>query len=225
MAQQTTERTAGQDRRLEWWNSVVYNTMAPVYNSLDWLTLGAWWRLQKRALDHIPPENGGRILEVGFGPGRLFEELARRFPPPASTLDGIDSAEGMCRFTRRRMERAGLQGTTIVRGTVYDLPYANASFDTVVTTFAFSGFRDGKQAMQEMAHVAAPGGRVIIVDIGLPLDRNRVGTFWARLWEWCGDFLYDIPQVMAEEGGLTVSLMEEYGPGKHIRVVVGEKPK
>jgi len=219
---QTTDRTEGQDRRLDWWNNVVYNTMVPVYNSLDWLTLGAWWALQRRALEHVRPASGGRILEVGFGPGRLFVELARRFRP--ASLDGIDLAEGMCRFTRRRMERAGLNGT-VVRGSVYDMPYANASFDTVVTTFSFSGFRDGKQAMKEMARVTAPGGRVVIVDIGLPIDQNRIGTFWARLWEWCGDFLYHIPKVMEEEGGLIVSVMEEYGPGKHIRVVVGEKPK
>jgi hypothetical protein len=69
--------------------------------------------------------------------------------------------------------------------------------------------------------VAQPGGRIVIVDIGLPLDNNIIGTFWAHLWEWCGDFLYDIPEMM-KETGLSVTTFEEYGPGKHIRVVVGE---
>lgn len=212
----TNERTPGQDRRLRFWNNVVYNLMAPVYNSLDWLTCGTWWRLVSRALYHVP---GGRVLEVGFGPGRLHVELARR----ANSLHGIDLAEGMCRYTRRRMERAGL-GSTIVRGSVFDMPYDNGAFDTVVTTFSFSGFPDGPEAMAEMIRVLAPGGRVVIVDIGLPLDGNAFGTFWARLWEWCGDFLYDIPAIM-EEGGLKVMVFEEFGPGNHIRAVVGEKPK
>lgn len=215
------ERTAGQDKRLQWWNDVFYNSMAPVYNSLDWLTCGAWWALQSRALDHISGSaGGGRVLEVGFGPARLFVELARLQP---ESLDGIDLADGMCRFAKRRMEKAGLEGN-ILRGSVYDMPYSDCSFDTIVTTFSFSGFRDGMQAMKEMVRVMAPGGRVIIVDIGLPLDHNRFGTFWARLWEWCGDFLYNIPQIMQEEG-LKVTAFEEFGPGKHIRAVVGEKPR
>eukprot|EP00544_Gedaniella_sp_CCMP2646_P013576 CAMPEP_0202490496 /NCGR_PEP_ID=MMETSP1361-20130828/7887_1 /ASSEMBLY_ACC=CAM_ASM_000849 /TAXON_ID=210615 /ORGANISM="Staurosira complex sp., Strain CCMP2646" /LENGTH=234 /DNA_ID=CAMNT_0049120395 /DNA_START=214 /DNA_END=918 /DNA_ORIENTATION=- len=212
------ERSAGQDKRLQWWNDVVYNTLAPLYNSLDWLTCGMWWALQSRALDHVERKRCGRVLEVGFGPGRLFVEIARLQP---DSLDGIDLAQGMCRFTKERMQRNGLE-CTIVRGSVHDMPYQDSAFNTLVSTFSFSGFRDGKEAMKEMVRVLAPGGRVVIVDIGLPLDHNRVGTFWARLWEWCGDFLYDIPKLM-EESGLTVSTFEEFGPGKHIRVVVGEK--
>lgn len=212
------ERSVGQDKRLQWWNEVVYNTMAPLYNSLDWLTCGMWWALQSRALDHIERKRCGRVLEVGFGPGRLFVELARLQP---DSLDGIDLAEGMCRFTRQRMQREGLE-CTIVRGSVHDMPYQDNTFDTIASTFSFSGFQDGKEAMKEMIRVLAHGGRVVIVDIGLPLDHNRVGTFWARLWEWCGDFLYDIPKLM-KDNGLIVSTFEEFGPGKHIRVVVGEK--
>jgi len=101
------------------------------------------------------------------------------------------------------MEKAGLEGN-IVRGSVYDMPYSDGSFDTIVTTFSFSGgFRKGRQAMKEMVRVMAPGGRVIIVDIGLPLDHNRLGTFWARLWEWCGDFFVRHPSNNA--GGRTQS--------------------
>jgi demethylmenaquinone methyltransferase/2-methoxy-6-polyprenyl-1,4-benzoquinol methylase len=219
MSKNNNERSAAQDRRLRFWNEIVYNLMAPVYNALDWLTLGTWWRLVRRALTYIPEKNTGRILEVGFGPGKLHVELARRSPE----LHGIDLAEGMCRFTRRRMERAGLHSTNIVRGSVVDMPYANDAFDVVVATFAFSGFPDGPAAMAEMIRVLAPGGRVVIVDIGLPLYGNAFGTFWARLWEWLGDFLYDIPAVMAD-GGLKVVACNEFGPGKHIRAVVGEKP-
>mmetsp|Transcript_1840 Transcript_1840/g.2278 ORF Transcript_1840/g.2278 Transcript_1840/m.2278 type:complete len:143 (+) Transcript_1840:1-429(+) len=138
----------------------------------------------------------------------------------------------MCRFTRRRLEKAGLMkknqdGTMctirIVRGSVYDMPYSDRSFDTVVSTFSFSGFKDGAQAMMEMTRVLAPGGRLVIVDIGLPLDHNLFGTFWARLWEWFGDFLYDIPNMMETKGQLQVTTFREFGPGRHIRIVVGEK--
>jgi ubiquinone/menaquinone biosynthesis C-methylase UbiE len=208
-------RSASQERWLRLWNTVLYNALAPVYNALDWLTFGAWWRLVRRALDYVP--SGGAVLEVGFGPGKLHTQLAQR----ARLCCGLDLAWGMCRYTRRRLQQHD-QTPRVVRGSVFDLPYPADRFDTVVSTFAFSGFPNGPAAMQAMARVVRPGGRLVIVDIGLPDDGNRAGTFWARLWERMGDYLYDIPAMM-QDAGLTVTVYEEFGPGKHIRAVVGEK--
>jgi ubiquinone/menaquinone biosynthesis C-methylase UbiE len=210
------ERTQSQERWLRFFNAVVYNSLAPFYDSMDWLTFGAWWRLVRRALDYVPP--GGRVLEIGFGPGKLHVELARR----ADLCIGLDLARGMCRFTQRRLRRAGLD-SRITRGSVYTLPYPTGAFDAVVSTFAFSGFPDGADAMREMARVTSPGGRVVLIDIGLPGDGNRLGRFLAHLWERMGDFLYDQPAVM-QEAGLQVAVYEEFGPGSHIRAVVGENP-
>ena len=61
-----------------------------------------------------------------------------------------------------------------------------------------------------------------MVDIGLPSDGNRLGTLLARVWESMGDFLYDQPAVM-RKAGLNMVTCEEFGPGKHIRTIVGEK--
>ena len=208
-------RTQSQERWLRFWNTVGYNALAPVYNALDWLTFGMWWRLVRRALDYVPPS--GRVLEVGFGPGKLHTRLAEQ----AETCAGLDLAWGMCRYTQRRLARAGLS-SLITHGSVFALPYPDGAFDTVVSTFAFSGLPDGAEALAEIVRVTAVGGRVVLVDIGLPLDGNRVGRFWARLWERMGDYLYDIPAMM-NAAGLEVKTFEEFGPGQHIRAVVGEK--
>ena len=208
-------RTPSQEKWLRFFNRVLYNVLAPLYNALDWLTFGAWWRLVRRALDHIP--DGGRLLEVGFGPGKLHAELSHR----AEFCAGLDLAKGMCRMTQRRLGRLGLV-SRLVRGSVFELPYSDACFDFVVSTFAFSGFADGLKAMEEMARVTQSGGRVVLVDIALPDDHNRLGTMLARQWERWGDFLYAYDDLM-RDAGLNVILVEEYGPGNHIRVVVGEK--
>jgi ubiquinone/menaquinone biosynthesis C-methylase UbiE len=208
-------RTSSQERWLRFFNRVIYASMAPVYDSLDWLTLGAWWRLVSRALQHIP--TGGSVLEVGFGPGKLHAQLARM----ADLCAGVDLAWGMCSLTRQRLRRAGVP-YRIVRGSVFALPFPTGAFDSVVSTFAFSGFPDGTDALREMARLIKPGGRLVLVDIGLPSDGNRAGVFWARLWEKMGDFLYDQPAMM-EAAGLQVITFEEFGPGHHIRATVGEK--
>ena len=210
------ERTAAQERWLRFFNAVLYNALAPVYNGLDWLTGGAWWRLVSRALDYVP--QGGRVLEIGFGPGKLQVELARR----SERCVGLDLAWGMCRYTQRRLRRAGLTAR-ITRGSAFALPYPEGVFDAVVSTFALSGLPEGAAVVGEMARVTRPGGRVVLVDIGLPTDGNRSGVFWARLWERLGDYLYDQPAMMTQ-AGLRVVTFETFGPGQHIRAVVGERP-
>jgi ubiquinone/menaquinone biosynthesis C-methylase UbiE len=212
----TPNRSPSQDRWLRFFNNVVYAASPAAYNAMDRLTFGAWWRLVRQALNFIP--DGGRVLEIGFGPGRLQVALAGR----AAQCLGLDLGWGMCRFTQQRLRRLGLV-SRIVCGSVFSLPYPAESFDTVVSTFAFSGFPNGAQAMAEMARVTAAGGRVVLIDIGLPADQNRLGVFLASLWERMGDFLYDQPGLM-QAAGLEVAVFEAFGPGKHIRAIVGQKP-
>lgn len=202
-------------RRLRFFNEFVYEALPAAYNAMDRLTFGAWWGLVRRALEYVP--RGGYLLEIGFGPGRLHVELARR----VEVCVGLDLAWGMCRYTQKRLKRAKLP-PRLVQGNVFALPYANDTFTSLISTFAFSGFPNGEAALREMVRVTAVDGHIILVDIGLPSDGNLLGTSLARLWQLMGDFLYDLPTMMTE-AGLTVITNEEYGPGKHIRVVVGQK--
>lgn len=128
----------------------------------------------------------------------------------------------MCRHTHQRLQRAGLT-PRLVRGSVFELPYPLDAFDTVASTFAFSGFPDGTRAMKEIVRVLAPGGRLVLIDIGLPGNGSRTGLFFAHLWERMDDFLYDQPALM-QAAGLNVVTFQEFGAGDHIRAIVGEKP-
>jgi ubiquinone/menaquinone biosynthesis C-methylase UbiE len=108
----------------------------------------------------------------------------------------------MCRFTRRRLERAGLDSTNIVRGSVMDMPYDNEAFDTVVATFSFSGFSDGPQAMAKMIRVLAPGGRVVLVDIG-----HWAPSRWECRWNLLG-------AIVGVDGRLFVRYPHNYVRGR-----------
>ncbi len=211
----TGERSPTQEHWLRFFNNVLYDALVPVYSSMDWLTFGAWWRLVRHALDYVPTNL--HVLEVGFGPGKLHVELVRR----SRLCVGIDLASGMCQYTRHRLRRLNL-ASRITQGSVFALPYPAQAFDVVVSTFAFSGFPRGLDAMREMARVTRVGGRIVLIDIGLPENRNWVGVFFARLWESMGDFLYDQPALM-QQTGLHNLVFKEFGPGSHIRAIVGEK--
>jgi ubiquinone/menaquinone biosynthesis C-methylase UbiE len=206
-------------RQLRWQrrlNNLLYDTLAPLYNAMDWLTFGAWWRLVRSALEHIPDH--GDVLEVGFGPGKLQREISKR----VDRCYGLDLSCGMCQLTKRRLRESGLP-VRLTRGNALALPFPSESFDTVVSTFTHSGLPEGQVAILEMTRVLQAAGSLVMVDIGVPSDGNVLGTWLSRLWEAMGDVLYDQPELI-RSAGLTITQYREFGPGRHIRLIVAERP-
>lgn len=97
------------------------------------------------------------------------------------------------------LARAGVVAH-LCRGTVEALPYADASFDSVLNTMAFSGYPDGRKALVEMTRVLKPGGALILLDINFPKDGNRLGTWLALLWKSAGDLIRDVDALFREFG-------------------------
>jgi ubiquinone/menaquinone biosynthesis C-methylase UbiE len=116
----------------------------------------------------------------------------------------------------------GRAGAPVVRGDAASLPFADAAFEAVVTTFAFSAFPDGDAAMSELARVLAPGGQLALVDAGLPRDGNALGSGIAGLWERFGDFMRDDAALMTE-AGLVVETYRELGAFGSVHLTVGRK--
>jgi ubiquinone/menaquinone biosynthesis C-methylase UbiE len=185
-----------------------------LYDAVDWFTANTTHRLRKRGLRHLP-QPGSRLLEIGFGSGKLHLELAERYE-----MAGLDLAPGMVRLTKRRLAARGRKSDLCI-GSAYGLPWPNGHFDAVLSTFAFSAFPDADRALDEMVRVIRPGGMVLIVDAGEASDGNIFARFLARLWEAFGDYMRDEVPLMAARG-LEVE-REEYGPWRCVHVVVGTK--
>lgn len=193
----------------------LYDRMAPFYARAMRL-LPVWRRYIEAVWPWLwPLPASSAVLEIGPGPGVLLGQLAQRF----HLAVGLDLSTGMLLQAQQRMSQTG-QPPLLVQGDAARLPLAAASFDAVVSTFAFSAFPDGLGAMREMARVLRPGGRVILVDAGLPSDDNRIGVALARAWELFGDFMRDEAGLM-EQAGLVVIERREFGAFDGIRLVVG----
>lgn len=193
----------------------LYDRIAGLYG----LTAPLWWGYVARALPRVPAEgarHAAPLLEIGPGPGYSLVALARR-----GSACGLDLSSRMLHQARRRLARAGLQAP-LTQGEATCLPFANESFQAVVLTFTFSAVPDGLRALQEMRRILRPGGRVVIVDAGIPENRNRMALFLARQWERFGDRMRDEAALM-KEAGLAVIHREEFGPWRCLRVVVGER--
>jgi len=200
------------DKR-QWWDRA-YDRLAWAYDAVDWCTGNTTHRLRRRALPYLPPP-GGRVLEVGFGSGRLHLELAAQYE-----MAGLDRAPGMAHLTQRRLAARGLKSDLCI-GSVVALPWRDAQFDAVLSTFAFSACPDAEAALDEMVRVTRPGGRLVIVDAGEASDGNLFAHLLARTWTALGDYVRDEVPLM-EARGLAVT-REEYGPWRCVHVVVGTR--
>jgi ubiquinone/menaquinone biosynthesis C-methylase UbiE len=111
--------------------------------------------------------------------------------------DGIDYNEKMVAVANENLDRCNLDAR-LLQGTVEALPYEADTFDCIVNTMAFSGYPDGHRAMSELNRVLKPGGRLVIIDIEFPSDRNRLGMGLTRIWIAGGDLIRDLGKLLKE---------------------------
>ena len=154
-------------------------------------SMPVWRTWLKRTLPYI---RGPRVLEVSFGTGYLLTQYSDRFQ-----VFGIDYNAAMARTAKRNLQRRSLTAF-LQQADVVHLPYASHSFDTLVNTMAFSGYPDGKEALLEMGRVLKPGGRLVMIDIAYPIDRNWLGMALTKFWMASGDIIRDMGGLFEELG-------------------------
>ena len=132
------------------------------------------------------------MLEVSFGTGYLMSRYAGDFE-----THGVDYNRTMVGTARRKLLRVGRRAG-LVQGNVENLPYADASFDSLVNTMAFSGYPNGPNALSEMKRVLRPEGKLIMIDFRFPPARTWLGTTVAASMERSGDVLRDMGALFRE---------------------------
>jgi SAM-dependent methyltransferase len=117
---------------------------------------------------------GGKILEVGSGPGRLAVRLARE--APGTTLTGVDISDAMVERAARRAAEAGLsERVRFEVGDVGALPLSDQDFDGVVSTLSLHHWSDPASGLAEIHRVLKPGGEARIYDLAHWLWRPARG--------------------------------------------------
>ena len=157
--------------RFAFW--VLYNPLAWTYDVVSWLVSAGRWRAWQRVV--LPEVDGERVLELAFGTGDLLLDVAAR---EQDALIGIDLSPAMGRVAQRKLRRAGVH-IPLVRGRAQQLPFARASFDTIISTFP-SDFVFSAETLSEIARLLSPQGKALIVVLAHLLP----DTIWERLLEW-----------------------------------------
>ena len=150
-----------------------------------------WKTWLRQALPYI---QGRRVLEVSFGTGYLLMQYASKFE-----THGVDLNAQMVSIAKRNLVRKGICAD-LKQANVEQLPYADEYFDTAIGTMALSGYPDGARAMSEIRRVLRLGGRLILIDVNYPADRNWLGMRLTSFWRHLGDIIRDVGKLLENHG-------------------------
>ncbi|MEE4331317.1 MAG: class I SAM-dependent methyltransferase [Wenzhouxiangella sp.] len=111
-------------------------------------------------------EADGRVLEVGCGTGRGLPDYAEGVELFALDLN----FSSLYRAQRRRHE------ARLVCASVEAVPFADDSFDFVVSSLVFCSVPDADRGLSEIKRVLRPGGKLLMLEHVQARSR-----FWARV--------------------------------------------
>ncbi|MBV9964284.1 MAG: class I SAM-dependent methyltransferase, partial [Alphaproteobacteria bacterium] len=128
----------------------------------------------------------GRVLEIGIGSGLNLP----LYGAAADWVCGIDPSPALLARASERMADARVP-VSLVLASAEQLPFAEASFDTVVMTWTLCSIPDPGAALDQMRRVLKPGGRLLFVEHGLSPEprimrwQRRLTPYWKRIGGGC----------------------------------------
>jgi demethylmenaquinone methyltransferase/2-methoxy-6-polyprenyl-1,4-benzoquinol methylase len=175
-----------------------------------------WRRALVRAID---PQPGERVLDVASGTGMVAIALARR---SACQIVALDQSEAMLGQARARVAAdPRLAGQiSFVQGQAETLPFSDGEFDALSFTYLLRYVDDRSATMRELARVVKPGGRIGMVEfgvpqsaplralwrvytrVGLPLLGRLVSQAWYEVGRFLGPSIEELQSVEPDLVGL-----------------------
>ena len=164
--------------------------------------------------EKVVPLATGIVLEIGIGTGL---NLPYYDASKIERVIGLDPSQESWKLAGERaahldfdVEFIGLPGEQI--------PLDADSVDSVLVTFSLCTIPDPITALQGMARVLRPGGRLVFCEHGKAPDssvrkwQDRIDPFWGKIAGGC-HLNRDIPQLLAAGGFDVVGLETAYLPG------------
>ena len=177
-----------------------YDAFAPSYNRAEWLLelLFGIRRMRRELLQSAR----GRVLEVAIGTGASLAGY-----PTDCSVTGVDISGGMMQQVGRQDGRPA-RPVTLAQMDTHRLAIADGVFDTVFDSLCLCTYDEPVKALQEMARVCRPGGKILLLEHGRSSSRSlgRLQDKWA---EWHKSALGCVwnrePQELVAAAGLNIT--------------------
>jgi ubiquinone/menaquinone biosynthesis C-methylase UbiE len=113
-------------------------------------------RIRREKVMRLFDQPGGRVLDVGCGPGIMAAETIKL----GCEFWGVDPSSGMMGICQNRF--AGEPRAHFIAGDAVSLPVAKRFFDAVICMGVIDALRDRPRAVREMLRVLKPGGTLLL---------------------------------------------------------------
>lgn len=196
---------------------LLYNELAFTYDWVSWfVSVGQWRRWQRCALPRL---SGSRVLEMAHGTGDTLIDLVEAGVQPV----GVDLSPNMGRIAQGKLKRHGIN-LPLVRGRAQALPFAPASFPSIVATFPTEYIID-PAALAEFHRVLSPGGRLVFVPTATITGGSPIHRVAAWLFAVTGQSGRWPPQVEARyrAAGFEARIEVEKLERSEVVIVVADK--
>jgi len=148
------------------------------------------WRRRAVKLARVQP--GERVLDVACGTGDLTQAFAKR--SRASEVIGVDFTPAMLDIAAEKQTKLHEGVRTRIeyqQGDAQNLAFDDDSFDVLSIAFGIRNVQDPQKALAEFARVLRPGGRVVVLEFGVPslapmrwFNNFYCGTIMPRTATW-----------------------------------------
>lgn len=171
----------------------------------------------RRQRDKVVPQATGDVLEIGMGTGLNIPHYQ---VSQVTRLVGLDPGIELHNLAQKRAQAAGID-VERVGLEAEKLPFDNASFDSLVVTYSLCTIADPLAALQEMARVLKPQGRLLYCEHGLAPDagvarwQRRVTPVWRRMAGGCC-LDRSTPELLQQAGFLLEDAHQGYVPGPRL---------
>jgi ubiquinone/menaquinone biosynthesis C-methylase UbiE len=145
-----------------------FRSLTRVYDpAIRWTTREDTFK--RRLLEQAALSDGHRVLDIGSGTGTLAIMAKQRVP--GADVVGLDGDPEMVARASAKAERAGVEAA-FDEGLSTELPYADETFDRVLSTLFFHHLTTGdkRRTIEEVTRVLKPGGELHVADWGRPSD-------------------------------------------------------
>lgn len=146
------------------------------------------YREMAQAVIRMGVPQGGKVLDLGTGPGFIAIEIARLLQGKAQVI-GLDLSQAMLEIATENARREGLDGSVAWReGNAKSMPFSDGEFDFVVSSGSLHHWEDPPTVFDEIARVLKDDGKLIVGDL------KRLQSWGSRLFAWAiglsipGDF-------------------------------------
>ncbi|MGG0717138.1 class I SAM-dependent methyltransferase [Robertmurraya massiliosenegalensis] len=155
-----------------------YNRISGIYEMMDKMIKDKW---RVDLLSHV----SGKVLEVGIGTGVNL----RHYPKNISSLTGVDFSRKMLEIAQKKKLSGDFQfPIELIEADIQYLPFADDSFDSIVSTCVFCSVPDPIKGLEELRRVCKPSGKIYMLEhmrsdnrlIGVVMD--VLNPLTVRLW-------------------------------------------